>query len=101
MPTTPSRPTAREKHRPANGPPIDEWEAALVGRQMVRASAAYTRGQKEVGKSLSVKGVRDAMIFCVQNAEGALARLPVEIIEEIEQILHDSVCNFRAQFSDC
>ena len=85
------RPSARERNRPVNGPSIDEWEAALVGRLRIKEEAAYTRGSEEE-KSLSVKGVRGVLLFCVKNAEGALSRIPVEVVEMIEQILHDTVC---------
>lgn len=38
QPTEP-RPDAREKHRPRNGPPIDDWEAVLLGKRLVKEDA--------------------------------------------------------------
>ena len=38
MPSQP-RPSARERNRPRNGPPIDEWEAVLVGKKLVPEDA--------------------------------------------------------------
>ena len=81
MPTQP-RPTHRTKYQPVNGPPIEDWETALLGRQLIKEEAAYTRGQ-DGENSGSVKGVRGALMFCVRNAEGALRRVPVEIVGKI------------------
>jgi hypothetical protein len=33
------RPDGREKMRPRNGPPIDEWEAVLIGKRMIQEDA--------------------------------------------------------------
>lgn len=33
------RPSAREMRRPCNGPSIDEWEAVLVGKRLVKEDA--------------------------------------------------------------
>ena len=85
------RPSGRERHRPGNGPPIDDWEAVLIGRQLIKEDAAFTRGQNEEEGALSVKGVRGVLTFCIANVEGALARVPLEIVKKIEQVLHDNV----------
>lgn len=92
QPTKPHRPSAREKNRPVNGPAIDEWEAALVGRQMIKPNAAYTISHHEADEFPSVASVRGALLFCINHADGALARIPVEIVRRIEQILHETVC---------
>jgi hypothetical protein len=63
-----------------------------MGRQLIKEEAAYTQEQNEAEGSFPVKGVRGALVFCTKNAEGALARLPLEIIKKIEKVQHDTVC---------
>jgi hypothetical protein len=77
MPTRPIRPSSREKQRPRNGPAIEDWEAVLVGRKLVPEDyLAKRRAQIALGLRSSV-----------QASEGALGRLPTEIVTYIEQIL--------------
>jgi hypothetical protein len=83
------RPSNRKRNRPRNGPPIDDWEAAVIGRRIIKEDAAYTRDQGEV--ATSTQSLRGALTFCVQNASGALSRLPPEIIRRIEMIIHNTV----------
>lgn len=92
MPSHP-RPSGRERCRPANGPSIDDWEAAMLGRQLVKKSAAYTMSQSKTDDFPSVASVRGVLLFCIYHADGALARIPTEIVQNIEQILHDTVCS--------
>lgn len=77
--TRPTRPSSRERYRPRNGPPIDDWEAVLVGRKRVTEDYAQKR-RAEV-----VLGLRSS----VQGSKGALGRLPSEILGLTEQILQD------------
>lgn len=84
-------PSRREKLRAANGPPIEDWDIALIGRQRVKEDAAYTLARNEVEDPLSVKGVRGAFMFCIKHAEGALSRVPFEIVKHVESFLHDTV----------
>ena len=77
MPTRPTRPSARERNQPSNGPPVDDWETMLVGRKLVPEDyLAKRRAQIALGLRSSV-----------QASEGALGRLPTEVVTYIEEIL--------------
>ena len=80
--TKPVRPSDRERNRPRNGPPIDDWEKALIGRTCVKRDAA---------DSVSDKSLRATLRICVRKADGALSRVPNEVLVQIERILNDSV----------
>ena len=80
--TKPVRPSGREKYRPRNGPPIDDWEKALIGRTLVKRDAA---------DSVSDKSLPATLRICVKKADGALSRIPSEVLVHIEEILNDSV----------
>lgn len=97
MPCSPQL-SARERNRPRNGPPIDDWEAALLGRQLLGSSAPYTLPENEDEDPLTAKSVRGILWFCVQNSEGALSRVPFEIIKQIEAVLHDTVSETYGTF---
>jgi hypothetical protein len=89
-----ARGTAGAKRKqPANGPPIEEWESALIGRTRVKREAAFTTGSEMTSRSVSRQSVRGNLIFVCRHAEpkSSLSRIPVELIDRIEQILHDSV----------
>lgn len=81
MPSQP-RPSGREHFRPRNGPPIEEWEAALIGRQLIKEDTADMVSDKSLHATLKI---------CSQKAHGALSRLPIEVILSIEHLLHSSV----------
>jgi hypothetical protein len=75
---------------PVKVPTEHDWTVALVGRQLVPDSAAFTtdRGYP----STSVHGVRGCLLSCVRNSpDRAMGRLPVEIVECVVGLLHDSV----------
>ena len=78
----PIRPSTRERFRARNGPPIDDWEIALIGREVIKENAA---------DGVSNKSLRATLNICARKAQGALKQLPVEVLLQIEQILHDSV----------
>ena len=84
MPSQP-RPSDREHFRPRNGPPIEEWEAALIGRQLIKEDAADMVSDKSLHATLKI---------CSQKAHGALGRLPIEVILLIEHLIHSSVSGF-------
>lgn len=65
-----------------------------MGKQVVKKSAAYTRSPDDRGP-VSIASLQGVLLFCIRNADGALARLPVEIVRTIEQILHETVRPFR------
>ena len=77
------RPNHREKHRPRNGPSIDDWEAALVGRRIIAEDADIT---KRVGV-WTVAEVGFGLRSNVKDSQCVLRRLPREVVEKIEQIL--------------
>ena len=81
MPTPSSGLNAREKSRPSNGPPIDDWEAVLLGRKVVPENYAEKR------RADVTLGLRSS----IQLSQGALGRLPREIVVLIEKILQDEV----------
>ena len=95
---TKPRPSPRERNRPRNGPSINEWESALIGRQLIKEDAATPLSPDEPLSPLPAWSVRDQLIFCVQHAESALSRVPVPIVLEIERILHDAVGDLHALF---
>ena len=82
-PTIPEKPRWQDKSRPRNGPAIEEWEQALLGRERIKEDAA---------DAVSDKSLRATLKICVKKADGrAFGRLPLEVILQIEQLLHDTV----------
>lgn len=80
MPTPSSGLNAREKSRPSNRPPIDDWEAVLLDRKLVPEE--YAEKQRA-----EVAGIRSR----IQQTQGAQGHLPPEIVVLIKEILQDEV----------
>lgn len=82
-PTLLAKARPQDRSRPRNGPAIEEWEHALLGRERIKNDAA---------DAVSDKSLRATLKICVKNADGrAFGRLPLEVILQIEKLLHDSV----------
>lgn len=81
----------RNRFQPRNGPPIDEWEAALIGKYLVKASAADTTGPEDSEGTVPADSVRGVLMSCVSKNAGAFGQLPPHIIRKIEQIVRDNV----------
>jgi hypothetical protein len=81
MPTLSSGLNAREKRRPSNGLPIDDWEDVLLGRKLVPED--YAEKQRA--------DVALGLCSSIQLSRGALGRLPPEIVALIKEILQDEL----------
>jgi hypothetical protein len=90
------KPTVSEKRAPEGGPSIQEWETALIGRYR---SLNYAADPIDPRIPLSVvpeNSVRGVLLGCVENSEGALGRVPVDVVLEIERVLFDTVRPFSS-----
>ena len=72
----PVRPGPRERFRARNGPAIEEWEHALIGREVIGKDAADTVSGPSLHATLEI---------CAKKAQGALSRIPVEIWLRVEK----------------
>jgi hypothetical protein len=71
---------SRDRFRPSNGPPIDEWEIVLLGMKLVANNYAQQR------RAEIAAGLRSSR----QRSHGTLGRLPHEKLLGIEQIVQDA-----------
>jgi hypothetical protein len=83
----------------SNGPMIEVWEKLFLGMTLVGEDAALTIGAGEGSRrSFYRHGLRGNLVFVVRHApEGsALSRLPIEILDQIDQMVYHSVCGTKS-----
>ena len=81
----------RNMYQPRSDPSIDEWEAALIGKYLVKASAADTTSPEDSDETVPADSVRGILMRCIIQSNGALWQLPSHIIIRVEQIVRDNV----------